>query len=73
MEPKLKAQSWCLANGFKIYILPLKNDNRVKIVVENHDSKYISPVFYNNQSLASSKIWEIYEYLYKKHKKNKKN
>ena len=73
MEHKLKAQSWCFANGYKIYILPKKNDYKVKIVVEHDNLKYISPVTYQNQTLASQKIWEIYEYLYKKHKKPKKN
>ena len=70
MDIKYKAQSWCIQNGFKIYIKPFKNNYRVKVVVELNGVRQISPNFYNTQTEASDKIWELYVYLYHKHKNN---
>ncbi len=74
MNKYLKAQSWCLENNIKIYIVPIKG--KKKCFVEINDNAYLirSPQEYQDQKVASSKIWDLYLYLYnQKSKHGKKN
>jgi len=66
----LDAQSWCLKNGIKIYIVPIRN--RKECYVELNDNGKItkSPITYKNQSIASDKIWDLFLHLYELNKKN---
>ena len=56
MNIYLQAQSWCLENNIKVYIVPIKGKKECNIEI------------YDNQKIASDKIWDLYLYLY-----NKKN
>lgn len=68
MNKYLKAQSWCLENNIKVYIVPIKESKAVFIEI-NDDGTFIkSPHTYTSQKDASDKIWDLYLYLY-----NKKN
>ena len=69
MELNFKAQSWCFNNGYKIYIKPIKNRKDVQIEIKIGNRLINSKKFYPNQTVASDKIWELYSYFYKKHKK----
>lgn len=72
MDLNFKAQSWCFANNIKIYIKPLKGLKEVQIEIENNNTIINSGKTYKNQKIASEKIWELYEYFYKKEKKTLK-
>tara|TARA_R100000388_G_scaffold39145_2_gene30172 strand:+ start:4221 stop:4433 length:213 start_codon:yes stop_codon:yes gene_type:complete len=69
MELRLKAQSWCLQNNIKIYIKPKRNYSEVQIEINANGTIINSQKTYKNQKIASEKIWELYEYFYKKQKK----
>ena len=68
MNIYFEAQSWCLANNIKIYIVPIQNKKECHIEVDNNGQKTRSPLTYKNQSLASDKIWDLYLHIYKKNK-----
>jgi predicted aldo/keto reductase-like oxidoreductase len=61
-----KAMSWALKNGIKIYAVATKKG--LGIVIEDNGKKVRSPDLYKNNKEASKKIWELYTYLYNKHK-----
>ena len=62
-----KAQSWCLKNNIKIYIKPIKNLKEVQVEINNNGQIITSPNLYKNQSIASNKIWQLYEFFYLKY------
>jgi len=70
MNKYLKAKSWCLEHNIKIYIVPIKNRKDVYVEVDNNGEIYRSPHTYENQSIASSKIWDLNLYFYEKNKEN---
>tara|TARA_Y100001951_G_C11095825_1_gene159239 strand:- start:85 stop:297 length:213 start_codon:yes stop_codon:yes gene_type:complete len=70
MDIEQKAQSWCLKNRVKIYIVPIRNTRKCKIEVWDNGKTFLSPDIYKNQSIASSKIWELYVHIYNQNKKN---
>ena len=59
------AQSWCLKNGIKIYIVPICNRKSCYIEVNDNGKLTKSPITYKNQSIASDKIWELYLHIHK--------
>ncbi|QDP47666.1 MAG: hypothetical protein Tp123DCM300541_21 [Prokaryotic dsDNA virus sp.] len=68
------AQSWCLKQGIKIYIVPMRNRKECFIEVDDNGKITKSPNTYKNQSIASDKIWDLYLHMYKTNKKqNEKN
>jgi hypothetical protein len=70
MNIYLKAQSWCLKNNIKVYIVPVRNKKECFVEI-NDDGKLIrSPQEYKNQSIASEKIWDLYLYLYNQKSKH---
>jgi hypothetical protein len=70
MNIYLKAQSWCLKNNIKVYIVPVLNKKECFVEI-NDDGKLIrSPQEYKNQSIASEKIWDLYLYLYNQKSKH---
>lgn len=73
MNIYLEAQSWCLANNIKIYIVPIKNKKECYIEVNNNGYITRSPHTYKDQKIASSKIWDLNLYLYEQNKKNGKD
>ena len=68
MNIYFKAQSWCLENNIKVYIVPVKNKKECYIEIYDDNRLIRSPNKYKNQSIASDKMWDLYLYLY-----NKKN
>ena len=68
MNIYLQAQSWCLENNIKVYIVPVKNKKECYIEIYDDNRLIRSPNKYKNQSIASDKMWDLYLYLY-----NKKN
>ena len=68
MNKYFKAQSWCLENNIKVYIVPVKNKKECYIEIYDDNRLIRSPNKYKNQSKASDKMWDLYLYLY-----NKKN
>lgn len=70
MNIYLKAQSWCLEQNIKIYIVPIKDKKECFIEVNDNNNITRSPMFYKNQSIASDKIWDLFLYLYKQNSKN---
>lgn len=73
MNKYLEAQSWCLAQGIKVYIVPIKQRKECNIEVNDNGVITKSPHTYKDQKLASSKIWDLYLYLYEQSKVNGKN
>ena len=61
----LKAKSWCLANGIKIYIVPIQYRKECYIEVDNNGKITRSPKKYKNQNIASEKIWELNYHFYR--------
>ena len=50
MNKYLKAQSWCLENNIKVYIVPIKDSNATFIEI-NDDGRIIkSPHTYTSQN-----------------------
>ena len=68
MNKYLEAKSWCLANGIKIYIVPLKNRKDVYVEVDNNGKITRSPKTYKNQSIASEVIWDLNLHIYENNK-----
>jgi|TARA_R100000388_G_C7128230_1_gene104186 hypothetical protein len=64
------AQSWCLEQGIKIYIVAMRNRKECFIEVNDNGKITKSPKTYKNQSIASEKIWDLYLHLYEVNKKN---
>jgi hypothetical protein len=74
MNKYLQAQSWCLENNIKVYIVPIKHKKKCYVEIDNNGQITRSPNIYDNQSIASSKIWDLYLYLFKqKSKHGRKN
>ena len=68
------AQSWCLKQGIKIYIVPMRNRKECFIEVNDNGKITKSPKTYKNQSIASDKIWDLYLHMHETIKKqNEKN
>jgi len=65
----LKAKSWCIANGIKIYIVPIRNRKECYVEVDNNGKITRSPHTYKNQSIASSKIWDLNLHIYRENSK----
>ena len=72
-----RAASWCLRNGYKIYLDPIfpctgKRFGRstvcvdFKVTVEKGGQKKSTKKIYT-QTEASNKVWRLYEYFYNKH------
>ncbi len=70
MNVYLQAQSWCLDNNIKIYIVPIKNKKDCYIEISDNGLFIKSPKTYANQKIASDKVWDLYLYLYCKKNKN---
>ena len=70
MNKYLKAQSWCLKNNIKIYIVPIKGKKKCFIEINDNANLIRSPQDYENQSIASDKIWDLYLYLYNQKSKH---
>lgn len=68
MNIYLKAQSWCLEQNIKIYIVPIKNKKECFIEVDDNKLITRSPQTYKNQKIASEKIWDLYLHLYNQNK-----
>ena len=64
---KHQAMSWALKNGIKIYTVATRKG--LGIVIEDNGKKVRSPDLYRNNKAASTKIWELYIYLYEKYNK----
>jgi hypothetical protein len=69
MNIYLEAQSWCLKNNIKIYIVPIANKKECTIEINNNGKIIKSPLEYKNQKIASDKIWDLFLYLYKQKEK----
>lgn len=69
MYRHLVAKSWCLEQGIKIYIVPIRNKKECYIEIDNNGKITRSPKTYQNQSIASEKIWELNIYFFEKNKK----
>lgn len=69
MYRHLVAKSWCLEQGIKIYIVPIRNKKECYIEIDNNGKITRSPKTYENQSIASEKIWELNIYLFEKNRK----
>lgn len=68
MNKYLEAKSWCLAKGIKIYIVPIRNKKECYIEVDNNGRITRSPHTYQNQSIASEKIWDLNLHIYENNK-----
>lgn len=69
MNKYLEAKSWCLANNIKIYIVPIRNKKECYVEVDNNGQIIRSPNTYKNQSIASSKIWDLNLHFFENNKK----
>ena len=69
MNKYLEAKSWCLANGIKIYIVPIQYRKDVYVEVDNNGKITRSPKTYKNQSIASDVIWDLNLHIYEQNKK----
>ena len=70
MNKYLKAQSWCLENNIKVYIVPIKGKKKCYVEINDNGELIRSPKIYDNQKIASDKIWDLYLYLYNKKNNN---
>jgi len=78
MNKYLKAQSWCLENNIKVYIVPIKGKKKCYVEINDNGELIRSPKTYAYQNAhkdfpnedASSKIWDLYLYLYNKKNNN---
>ncbi len=62
----LKAQSWCIEKGYKIYPIPQSNKGtKCKIGIELGDKKAITKEIYTNKEV-STEIWKLFTKLYKR-------
>jgi hypothetical protein len=69
MNKYLEAKSWCLANGIKIYIVPIQYRKDVYVEVDNNGKITRSPKTYPNQKKASEVIWDLNLHIYEQNKK----
>ena len=70
MNKYFKAQSWCLKNNIKIYIVPIQFKKACFIEIFDNGTLIKSPKKYNDQTEASDKIWDLYLYLYNQKKQD---
>ena len=70
MNKYLKAQSWCLKNNIKIYIVPIKGKKKCFVEINDNGELIRSPHTYTSQKDASDKIWDLYLYFYDKKNNN---
>ena len=70
MNKYFKAQSWCLENNIKIYIVPIQLKKGCFIEIFDNGTLIRSPKKYNDQTEASDKIWDLYLYLYNQKKQD---
>ena len=70
MNVYLKAQSWCLKNNIKVYIVPIQFKKECFIEIFDNGNLIRSPKKYKDQTEASDKIWDLYLYLYNKKTEN---
>ena len=70
MNKYFKAQSWCLENNIKIYIVPIQFKKECFIEIFDNGNLIRSPKKYKDQTEASDKIWDLYLYLYNKKTEN---
>lgn len=68
MNKYLEAKSWCLANGIKIYIVPIQYRKDVYVEVDNNGKITRSPKTYPNQKKASEVIWDLNLHIYENNK-----
>tara|TARA_X000001382_G_C3149253_1_gene172424 strand:- start:645 stop:851 length:207 start_codon:yes stop_codon:yes gene_type:complete len=68
MNKYLEAKSWCLANGIKIYIVPIQYRKDVYVEVDNNGKITRSPKTYPNQKKASEVIWDLNLHIYESNK-----
>ena len=68
MNKYLEAKSWCLANGIKIYIVPIQYRKDVYVEVDNNGRITRSPKTYPNQKKASEVIWDLNLHIYESNK-----
>tara|TARA_B100000497_G_C7581529_1_gene350081 strand:- start:654 stop:893 length:240 start_codon:yes stop_codon:yes gene_type:complete len=62
----LKAQSWCIEKGYKIYPIPQNNKGtKCKIGIELGNKKAITKEIYTNKEV-STEIWKLFTKLYKR-------
>ena len=62
----LKAQSWCVEKGYKIYPIPQNNKGtKCKIGIELGDKKAITKEIYTNKEVGKE-IWKLFTKLYKR-------
>lgn len=62
----LKAQSWCIEKGYKIYPIPQNNKGtKCKIGIELGDKKAITKEIYTNKEVGKE-IWKLFTKLYKR-------
>jgi len=68
----LKAQSWCLDKGYRIYIIPQNNKGtKCKIGIELGTKKAITKEIYTNKEV-SEEVWKLFTKLYNKWQKQNK-
>tara|TARA_S200002703_G_scaffold94953_1_gene81980 strand:- start:2544 stop:2792 length:249 start_codon:yes stop_codon:yes gene_type:complete len=75
-----KAFGWCVKNNIKVYMVPIKNRKSVYIEIDFKGKKIRSPKTYAYQNAhpdfpnqdASSRIWQLYLYLYEQNNKDGK-
>lgn len=70
MNKYLEAKSWCLANGVKIYIVPIQYRKDCYVEVDNNGKITRSPHTYPNQKKASEVIWDLNLHIYESNKHN---
>lgn len=68
----LKAQSWCIERGYRIYIIPLNSKGtKCKIGIELGEKKAITKEVYSKKEV-SIEIWKLFTKLYNRwHEQNK--
>ena len=68
----LKAQSWCLEKGYRIYIIPQNNrGTKCKIGIELGNKKAITKEVYTKKQV-SEEVWKLFTKLYNKWQKQNK-
>ena len=70
MNIYLQAQSWCLKNNIKVYIVPIQYKKECFVEIFDNGSLIRSPKKYKDQTEASNKMWDLYLYLYNQKNKN---
>ena len=67
-DAQTNARVWCIKNNIKVIPEPRRNNKGIFLIVEFGalGEHKVSPDCYTNETLTG-KIYEIYEYLYKKY------